>query len=291
MFFYIFALNHRREHMRTFYAVLLAFLVAVPAFAQKKEKLKGSKTVTVTQKEVNAFDNLELEDNLEVFLIKGSTQGVEIEADDNLHEAIMAEVTGSTLRIYTSKDITGAKSLSIRVTYTDALKTITAKHEVILNALSELELPNITVKNIDYSKSFLNVKSANFSLIMNDKTKAEVNLKADNAVIELSKNADIKALIASPNVKIDMYQKTKAEIEGDAAFAKIRLDNNATFIGKKFTVKNMDLMAEGYTNSSIMAAENISIFAAGKSEIELLGAPKIDMKNFTDSAVIKKILQ
>ena len=277
--------------MRTIYALFLTMLIATSAFAQKKDKLKGSKTVTVTQKEVGTFETLELEDNLEVFLIKGSTQSVEIEADDNLHDAIMAEVTGNTLRIYTSKDITGAKSLSIRVTYTDALKNITAKHEVVLNALSDLELQNVTVKNIDYSKSFLNVKSANFSLFMDDKTKAEINLKTDNAIVELSKNAELKALIASPNVKIDMYQKTKAEIEGDAAFAKIRLDNNATFIGKKFTVKNMDLMAEGYTNSTIMAAENISIFAAGKSEIELLGAPKIDMKNFTDNAVIKKILQ
>jgi hypothetical protein len=126
---------------------------------------------------------------------------------------------------------------------------------------------------------------------MNGKSKAEVNMKAENATIELSKNAILKALIASPNVKIDMYQKTVAEIEGDAAFAKIRLDNNATFTGKKFTVKNMDLTTEGYTNSSIMAAENISIFAAGKSEIELLGTPKIDMKNFADSAIIKKKLQ
>lgn len=277
--------------MKKTYLIFLFLLVATSAFAQKKDKLKGSKTVTVAQKEIEAFETVELEDNLEVFLIKGNSQGLEIEADDNLHEAILAEVTGGTLRVYTSKEISGAKKLSIRITYTDALKTITAKHEVILNALSDLELENITVKNIDYAKSYLNVKSTNFSLIMNDKTKAEVNLKAENAVIELSKNAEIKALIASPNVKIDMYQKSIAVIEGDAAFAKIRLDNNATFTGKKFTVKNMDLVAEGYTNSSIMAAENISIFAAGKSEIELLGTPKIDMKNFADSAVIRKKLQ
>lgn len=290
MIFYIFATINERI-MKNIYVLFLSLLIATTAFAQKKEKLKGSKTVTVAQKEIGIFENLEIEDNLEIFLVKGNTQSLEIEADDNVHEAITAEVTGSTLRIYTSKEITGAKKLSIRITYTDALKNITAKHEVILNALSDLELENVTVKNLDYSKSFLNVKSVNFSLIMNDKTKAEINLRADNSTIELSKNAEIKALIASPNVKIDMYQKSIAVIEGDAAFAKIRLDNNASFTGKKFTVKNMDLVAEGYTNSSIMAAENISIFAAGKSEIELLGTPKIDMKNFTDSAVIKKKLQ
>jgi len=277
--------------MRKLYVLCLLLVTVTGAIAQKKEKLKGSKTVTVAQKEIGAFENLEIEDNIEVFLIKGETQSLEIEADDNAHEAIMAEVTGSTLRIFTSKEITGAKKLSIRVTYTPALKMITAKHEVVVNALMDLELENIVVKNFDYSKSYLNVKSTNFSLIMNDKTKAEINLRADNSVVELSKNAELKALIASPNVKIDMYQKSIAEIEGDAAFAKIRLDNNATFTGKKFTVKNMDLMAEGYTNSSILAAENISIFASGKTEINLLGTPKIDMKNFSDSAVIYKKLQ
>lgn len=277
--------------MRNFYVLFLSVLIATSAFAQKKEKLKGSKTVTVGQKEIGAFENLEVEDNFEIYLVKGEVQGLEIEADDNFHEAIMAEITGSTLRIYSSKELTGGKKVSVRVTYTGSLKSITAKHEVVLNALTALELPNVIVKNFDYSKSYLNVSSGNFSLVMNDKSKAEVNIKAENANVELSQNAVLKALIASPSVKIDMYQKSVAEIEGDAAFAKIRLDNNATFTGKKFTVKNMDLMAEGYTNSSIMAAENISIFASGKTEIQLLGTPKIDMKNFSDSAVIYKKLQ
>jgi hypothetical protein len=53
----------------------------------------------------------------------------------------------------------------------------------------------------------------------------------------------------------------------------------------------MELVAEGYTTCSIMAAETLSIFAAGKSEIQLLGTPKIDMKNFGDSAVIYKKIQ
>jgi len=277
--------------MKNIYVLFLSLLIATSAFAQKKEKVKGSKTVTVAEKEIGTFENLEVEDNLEVFLVKGATQSLEIEADDNLHEVIMAEINGSTLRIYTSKEAIGAKKLSVRVTYTGELKMITAKHEVVLNALTDLELEKITVKNLDFSKSYLNVKSNNFSLIMNDKSKAEINLNAETAFIELSKNADLKALIASPNVTIDMYQKSTAVVEGDAVAAKIRLDNNATFTGKKFTVKNMDLTAEGYTNSSIMAADTISIFAAGESEIQLLGTAKIDMKNFADSAVIYKKLQ
>lgn len=274
--------------MKKFLPVVIALLFTTFAFAQKREKIKGSKTVTVTQKEIQGFENLEVEDNLEVFLVKGDTQALEIEADDNLHEAVMAEVNGNTLRIYTAKEITGAKKLSVRVIYTDNLKTITAKHETVLNALTDLEVPSIIIKTQDFSKCFLNVKAGSFTLQMNDKTKGELNLKAESTVIELSKNADLKALIASPALKFDMYQKTKAVIEGDAAAVQLRLDNNASFTGKKFTAKTMELTAEGYTTCNVLVTDLVTISASGKSEVELFGKPKVAVTNFADSAIIYK---
>lgn len=263
-------------------------LTATLSFAQKKEKLKGSKIVTVTQKDVEKFESLEFEDNLEVFLVKGDKQGLEIEADDNLHESVKAEMYGSTLRVYTDKDITNAKKLSVRVTYTNDLKMISAKNETKLNALADLQLDNITIKNFDYSKSYLNVKSSSFTILLNDKSKAELNVKAEFAAFELSKNAELKALIAAAETKIDLYQKSTATLEGDSGISKIRLDNNAVLNAKKFTVTDMELIAEAYTSCNVNAAKTISIFATGKSEIQLFGAPKVDMKNFADNATIYK---
>ncbi|UUC47173.1 GIN domain-containing protein [Flavobacterium cerinum] len=263
-------------------------LTATLSFAQKKEKLKGSKIVTVTQKDVEKFESLEFEDNLEVFLVKGDKQALEIEADDNLHESIKAEMYGSTLRVYTDKDISNAKKLSVRVTYTNDLKMISAKNETKLNALADLQLDNITVKNFDYSKSFLNVKSSSFTILLNDKSKAELNVKAEFAAFELSKNAELKALIAAAESKIDLYQKSTATLEGDSGVSKIRLDNNAVLNAKKFAVTDMELIAEAYTSCNVNAAKTISIFATGKSEIQLLGAPKVDMKNFADNATLYK---
>lgn len=274
--------------MKRFYLLALALLFTAFSFAQKKEKIKGSKTVTVAQREIAAFENIEIEDNLQVYLSKGGAEGIEIEADDNLHEVIMSEINGGTLRLYTAKEVSGAKSLSVRITYTDNLKSITAKNEVIVNALADLQVENITVKNLDFSKSYLNVKSTNFTLVLNDKATAEVNSQGESTTVEMSKNAELKALIASPNVKIDMYQKTVAIIEGDAENAVIRLDNNASFTGKKFTAKNMELIAEGYTTCNVMATDNINIAASGKSETELFGKPKVSMSQFSDSAVLYK---
>ncbi|WP_294825161.1 DUF2807 domain-containing protein, partial [uncultured Flavobacterium sp.] len=247
-----------------------------------------TKNVTVTKKEIQAFESLEIEDNIEVFLIKGETQGLEIEADDNVHEAVMAEINGTNLRIYTSKEISGVKKLSVRLTYTNALNAITVKHSTILNALTDLEVPKVSVKAIDFAKCFLNVKAGDFTIAMNDKTTAELNLKTESATIELSKNAEIKALIASPSLKFDMYQKTIATIEGDTANAQLRIDNNAKFTGNKLTAKNMVLVAEGNTTCNVTATDLINITATGKAEVELFGTPKVEVGKFADSAVIYK---
>ena len=49
----------------------ISFLVLLTtlSFAQQKEKVKGSKIVTVVQKEVGEFESVEIEDNLEIFLL------------------------------------------------------------------------------------------------------------------------------------------------------------------------------------------------------------------------------
>ncbi|ESU22774.1 hypothetical protein FEDK69T_20350 [Flavobacterium enshiense DK69] len=274
--------------MKKLYFLLIVLALTSVSFAQKKEKIKGSKIVTVTQKEVEPFESLEIEDNLEIFIIKGEKQGIEIEADDNLHDALKYEMVGNALRLSSSKEVTGAKKFSVRVTYTDNLKLITVKQEAQLNSLADLQLKEITVKNYDYSKSYLNVKSNHFTLLMNDKSKAELNLKSESATLELSKNAELKALVNAQNLKLDLYQKTSANVEGEAAKAKIRLDNNSTLTAKKLAASDMELTAESYTTANVNAIKNISISATGKSEIQLYGTPKVNMINFTDNATLYK---
>lgn len=269
------------------FIIALVFATSL-AFSQKKEKVKGSKIVTTEIKKIESFESLEVDDNLEVFLIKGTECGLEIEADDNLHDAIDAVVAGSTLRLSTLKNAFGYKKLSIRVTYTNDFKLVVARNEASITALADVELDNITFKSYDYSKLFLNSKSKNISLYMDDKSKAEFNSKAENTTINLSKNASLKGLITSTNMTFDMYQKSEATVNGDVEMAKFRLDNNANLTGKTLSVKNVELTCEAYANISINVKSSIAIDASGKSEIQLYGDQKIDMKRFVDSAVLIK---
>jgi hypothetical protein len=272
--------------------ILLSVLFfSIVALAQKKEKVKGSKIVKLEQKEIASFESLEVESNLEVFLVKGKECALEIEADDNLIEFVDYKIAGNSLRISTSRDISSYKKLSVRVTYTDKFNLVIAKDETNVTALSDIILDNITFKSFDYAKLFLNGKTKNFTLMANDKSKTELNIKSDKAALDLSKNAYLKAFISSPDLKVDMYQKATAEVEGDVTNLKLRVDNNTDFTGKKLVTKNAYMECAGYSKSAVNVSNIATIDATGNSEIELYGEPvKYDLKHFTDSAQIKKRL-
>lgn len=269
----------------TLFAILFFTTIT---FAQDKEKIKGSKVVTIEQKEIKDFESLEVEDNLEVFLIKGDKCGVEIEADDNLHDEIIFFENGGNLQISSKKEVTSSKKFSVRITYTDTFKMATAKEKANITALSDISLNDFTFKTFDSAKVFANVVTKKFTLMANDKSKIELNLKSEETTIEMSKNSVLKALIASNAMKFDMYQKTSAVVEGDVIDLKLRLDNNADFTGKNLATKNSEITTEGYTNCSILVSTKATIDARGKSEIQLFGEQRIDIKNFLDSATLYK---
>jgi hypothetical protein len=268
--------------------LLVALLVTSLSFSQKKEKIKGSKIVTVAVKELNNFENIEVGDNFEVLLVKGTKPSIEIEADDNLHEIINYEVSGNTLKISALKDPTSFKKFTIRINYSNDLQLITVRNEATLKALADIELDKITIKNYNNSKSFLNVKSNYFALILDDKAEAELNVKAESTSLELSKNSELKALIASPEFKLDMYQKSTATIEGTATIAKMRLDNNSHLNAPKLVIGTLEVDTDNYAKCEINVSSAITIAAGGKSQIELWGEQKIIVKKFLNNTLLRK---
>jgi hypothetical protein len=277
------------ELMKKSTALLLLLCVTTLTFAQKREKIKGSKIVTTSIKEVGSFDALEVDDNIEVYLEQGEKNEIKIEADDNLHDIIGMDLREKTLRLYTNKESSIFKKLSVKVTYTKSLNKVIAKNEAIVYAIQELQLDDITMNCVDYSKLYLNVNAKRFNLIADDKSRTELNLKAEDGNLQLSKNAVVKTLVSAVKFKCDLYQKATAAIEGIAEKATIRLDNNSVFTGTKFTLKDANVTAEGSAVATILADTTIAIAAGDKSEISLYGDPKIDLTRFSEEAkLIKK---
>ncbi len=61
--------------MKKNYTLLLLLFISTLALAQKLEKIKGTKIVTIEQKQIGDFDALEVGNNIEVYLEKGKKNG------------------------------------------------------------------------------------------------------------------------------------------------------------------------------------------------------------------------
>jgi hypothetical protein len=276
--------------LKLFLTIIVLCVFSCLLQAQKTEKIRGSKLVTSSSKEIKSFTAIEVEDNIEIHLEKGAKNQINIEADDNLHEIISTKVQDKILIVSTTKEIQGFKKLSIKVTYTNDLNLVTAKDESVINAIHEIILDTITFKSLDKSKLFLNVNAGNFNLQADDKSKIELNLKSETSFIELSKNSSLKALINSAELKCDLYQKATATIEGDANMTNIRQDNATELNARNFNSKNTDLAIEGNATCILFAENTLVIDASNKTEIELFGEPKIEIRRFSGEAKLFKKL-
>ena len=267
--------------------ILLFVLIGI-SFSINAQKLKGSRIVTTSVKEIGNFESIEVTDNIEVFLAKGDKAEAEIEADDNLHESISISESVGNLKISASQQIGSHKKFSVRIVYTDDLKLLTVKGTANVTALTDLQLDDFTIKAHDNAKVFATVKGKKFTVMANDKSRIELNVSASETVVEMNNNANLKALVSSDKLTFDMYQKSAAAIEGDVNILRLRLDNNVNFTGKNLTAKTADLTTEGSSNCSIEVTEKAVIAASGKSEIDLHGEQKIEINKFSDNALISK---
>jgi hypothetical protein len=275
---------------RLFSFLIILLFSTTLVFSQKAEKIKGSKVVTSSIQQVKPFTMIEVEDNIEIYLEKGTKSEIKIEADDNLHDVISLKVENNILIISTSKEIQGFKKLSVKVTYTNDLNLITTKDESIITAIQEIILDTITFKSLDKSKLFLNVNAGNFNLLADDKSKIELNLKSETSFVELSKNSTLKALINSAELKCDLYQKSSAIIEGDSDNSIIRIDNLAELNASKFNSKTSDLTIEGKASCSLLVENNFTLDANDNTEINVYGNPKIEIRKFSGEAKLLKKL-
>jgi hypothetical protein len=275
---------------KLFTSLIILLLSTTLVFSQKAEKIKGSKVVTSSIQQVKPFTMIEVEDNIEIYLEKGTKSEIKIEADDNLHDVISLKVENNILIISTSKEIQGFKKLSVKVTYTNDLNLITTKDESIITAIQEIILDTITFKSLDKSKLFLNVNAGNFNLLADDKSKIELNLKSETSFVELSKNSTLKALINSSELKCDLYQKSSAIIEGDSDNSIIRIDNLAELNASKFNSKTSDLTIEGKASCSLLVENNFTLDANDNTEINVYGNPKIEIRKFSGEAKLLKKL-
>ena len=266
----------------------LLLLVTVSAFAQNKEKIKGSREVIKDYKVLESFNSLKIGNELEVRLLRSDEAAIEITADDNLIEVISVNNIDGELSLKSTHRISSFKSLKITVFYTDDLTTIEVNKKAEIHSDVTLKFKELTLINNDESKSFLTINTDKFKFTNNKESRAKLNVTANNITLELNDNSTIEALLEGDAIEIDMVQRAEAKIEGDAKSLDLNIDNSCEFDGKKLSCINAKLFTSNRVKVSIEAKETLELSASGTSEVSIYGKPQINLTKFDDEAIIYK---
>lgn len=270
------------------FSFIFLFSICFLVQAQKTEKVKGNRNVTLTQTPIDAFHTIVVDEDFEVEIIYNKTPSVEIETDENLHEFITFSVRDSVLSFNKTKRITSKKKLNIKVSYDDFLTHIETRENGEILSLATMELKNASLKTTGNSKAGLTIQTNNFNIESLDKSKVKLNLTADSTKIVLNGYSKLEALIYSPIVVTDLYQRTNAKIEGNSDDLLLRTDNNSQFNGKNFTVKNCNLFSEISSDTTLEITDSIMVSLSGSSGLYLYGNPKITIEKFENTSKIQK---
>jgi hypothetical protein len=274
-----------------FKKILLSALITLfvsMSYAQKTERIKGDRNVTIQETSINSFNRIVVGEDFKVDLIEGSEASVFIEADWNLHDIIEFTVADSTLSFRTNKRITSKKKIDIKVTYTNSLRQLETLDNGEISTLTSLDNDDIVLLNSGTSRAYLNIRTNNFKHINSERARVKLNLKSNITTLELAENSKLEALIESDTIKVDMYQRSDAKIEGETHLLEVTADNSSNFVGRALTSVDCVVIAGLNSDVYVQATENLILDASGSGEVYIYAEPKMVIKRFTGTSKLHK---
>lgn len=267
---------------------LTFFLLSIHCFSQKTDKIKASKIVTITQKELISFKELELWNNLDVILIKGTTCNLEIEADDNLHETFIVKNAGKKLIISNNSRISRAKKMILKLTYNDTLQAIYLKDDVKITSLEDISNENLTISTYNDSKLKIGIKNKNTILNCNDNSKLEMVINSDEFTLNTFNDSKFEGSVSCKKASISLINDSKVKVEGSTENLILFSKDSSDYEGKNFISSNANVNGKGKSSIEVNCKNKLTINAVNSTRIELFGTPKIEIETFDGEAILQK---
>jgi hypothetical protein len=272
--------------MKKIVILVFLFCFGFQIFAQRKPKIKGNRNVIESTENLPRFTEIQLEDDIDVLIQKGSQESVTIEADDNLIDVLKFNVSDGILYISSFYNITSKKKLNITVSYTE------------LDALS-LSNGLITMKDVITSE-YLNVKASGaarlilnasadvISVQMEENSSGDFNIASDSLNLTFKDRIDAKVYATGQNNTLFMYKNASVKMEGNTAFFAAKLYGNSTLKAEEFKAKSMLLASEDSPEAKVYVMDEFELSSKGASKTSLYGNPKITILEFRDTSQLHK---
>ncbi|HBK70260.1 MAG TPA: hypothetical protein DDZ39_01155 [Flavobacteriaceae bacterium] len=268
--------------------IFLITLVSIPLNLSAQDKLKGNKIVTTEDRYIDNFNKIEVNDKIDIILTQGMEQSVTIEADENLHVAILTEVRDSTLIISLTKRIVRKKALKIYVVIDNYIDEITSNDKSDISSSGTLKFNQLTINAKDDSKLTLDIHASKFVLNNNESANVKLTVNADDVYINADKSGKAKMNISCNHVEATIQGNSTTNISGSCSELYVNAENRSNFKGEALESNEVIVDSSDSTDVQVNAKTSILISAIDNSEIHIYNNPTITIEKFTDKAVLRK---
>ncbi|NJW52618.1 head GIN domain-containing protein [Salinimicrobium oceani] len=220
--------------------VLLIFVTASHAqWWQGTKKVDGNGNMVTKTRNVPNYEAVALTGSMDVVLIKGREGNIKVEAEENLQEHIVTEVSGGRLKISVEKgySLNPSRNHDIRITvpFTDI-------EEVSLTGSGDISSTDM-------------VKAEKFAISITGSGNVKLPLEARNASASITGSGDI-------------------DLSGSTVDFDCKVTGSGDISAFDFRAQHVSAMVTGSGDIQVYASESLKASTPGSGDIEYRGNPK-----------------
>ena len=228
---------------------IIVFCLAIPFFVSCSN-ITGSGNIISEERKLKEFTGISASGNIDVEVISGDAQKVEVEADDNVMEFIVTKVEGNTLKIRTR----------------------------------DVNLFNAHVK-VYITAPFISTLKASASATIEAKDIIKSNGKITLAA---SSSADIIASVDAPEVVTDANSSGTVKVSGRTKYHKAESSSSAEILAYNLLSENTVAHANSSGSIEVHASLNLDASANSSGSIKYRGTPALKSNTNSSGSVEKE---
>lgn len=290
MWLFVVNLEHhlKKVFMKLTFSLLLSFLIFTSTYIFSQSALKGNKIVSIQNREVSYFDEIEVLADVDVYLFQGNNHFVSVETDENLQNSVLAKVDNGILKITFTDKIAKRKTMKIFVTLTKDLHTISAHKKANIYADSRLIVNKLTINAFDNADFEMKIDADTF--IINGYKNTDLNFDVFSKDLKtfISESSELKLQGEIDSLSTQQKDKSVLTVKGKGLKLAIDAKNKSTFKGADFKVENATITANSNTNLTVNVRDSLKISAEKNARISIYQDPKLEIEQLAGKAKIYK---
>ena len=202
---------------------------------------RGSGNLVTETRQVSGFEAIRLDGAGRLHITQGTTESLEIEAEDNLINLLTSEVEDNTLVL--GYDESGWRRTIIPTRTINYTLTVTDLSSLVLNGAGDIRIQSLQT----------------------DTLLIEIN-GAGNTVIE-----DLEA----ENLRVILAGTGSINISGIASDQVINIDGAGNYQGADLQTQSTSININGLGNGTIWATDTLQVSIAGGGNVSYYGSPQV----------------